>query len=81
LNSLKDGFEIICGCVICNDAWTKLHRSQATVQQLVKSREIRIKRGTAEEAGRLIDLFDKYRPERALLVAPHLHDLQAEPGR
>jgi hypothetical protein len=33
-----------------------------------------MKRGTAEEAEELIDLFDKYRPEKAVLVAPHLHD-------
>ena len=30
--------------------------------------------GTAEEAEQLIDLSDKYRPEKAVHVAPHLHD-------
>jgi hypothetical protein len=33
-----------------------------------------MKLGAAEEAHRLIGMFDRYRPERALLVAPHLHD-------
>jgi hypothetical protein len=33
-----------------------------------------MRRGTAEEAEHLMGLFDKYRPEKALLVAPHLHD-------
>lgn len=55
-------------------AWGKLYLSQATVQELVKSKEIEMRRGSSEEAGRLIGLFDKYRPEKAVLVAPHLHD-------
>jgi hypothetical protein len=44
------------------------------VGELVKNGEIEMKRGTAEEAEHLINLFDKYKPERAVLVAPHLHD-------
>ena len=30
--------------------------------------------GTAGEVEHLINLFDKYRPEKAVFVAPHLHD-------
>jgi hypothetical protein len=30
-------------------------------------------RSHAEEAEHLIGLFDQYRPEKAVLVAPHLH--------
>jgi hypothetical protein len=48
--------------------------NQATVPELVKSKETEMGRGTAEEADHLIGLFDKYRPEKAVLVAPHLHD-------
>ncbi len=59
---------------LSGEAWSKLALSQATVQELVKSEEIEMKRGPAEEADRLIGLFDKYRPEKAVLVAPHLHD-------
>jgi hypothetical protein len=44
------------------------------VQELVKSKEIKMVKGSAKEANKLINLFDKYRPEKALLVAPHLHD-------
>ena len=40
----------------------------------MKSKEIEMKRGAAEEAEHLISLFDKYRPEKAVLVVPHLHD-------
>lgn len=59
---------------LSSQTWVKLYLSQATVQELVKSNEIDMRRGTAEEAGHLISLFDKYRPEKAVLVAPHLHD-------
>jgi alkyl sulfatase BDS1-like metallo-beta-lactamase superfamily hydrolase len=59
---------------LSGEAWAKLFLSQATVTELVKSKEIEMRRGTAEEAERLINLFDKYRPEKAVLVAPHLHD-------
>jgi alkyl sulfatase BDS1-like metallo-beta-lactamase superfamily hydrolase len=59
---------------LSGEAWAKLALSQATVQELVKSKEIEMKRGTAEEADNLISLFDKYKPEKAVLVAPHLHD-------
>jgi len=27
-----------------------------------------------EDAERLIGLFDRYRPQKAVLIAPHLHD-------
>jgi hypothetical protein len=33
-----------------------------------------MKRGTVEEAEHLIGLFEKYKPEKAVLVAPQLHD-------
>jgi alkyl sulfatase BDS1-like metallo-beta-lactamase superfamily hydrolase len=59
---------------LSGEAWVKLYLNQATVQELVKSKEIEMRRGSAEEAGRLMGLFDKYRPEKAVLVAPHLHD-------
>lgn len=41
---------------------------------LAKRNETEMKQGTADESEDLIDLVDKYRPERAVLVAPHLHD-------
>ncbi|MHC4757271.1 MAG: alkyl sulfatase dimerization domain-containing protein [Planctomycetota bacterium] len=59
---------------LSGQAWAKLYLSQATVQELVDNKEITMKRGTAQQADRLIGLFDKYRPEKAVLVAPHLHD-------
>jgi alkyl sulfatase BDS1-like metallo-beta-lactamase superfamily hydrolase len=56
------------------ESWVKLYLSQTTVQELEGKGAVEVKRGTAAEADRLIDMFDKYRPEKAVLVAPHLHD-------
>jgi alkyl sulfatase BDS1-like metallo-beta-lactamase superfamily hydrolase len=59
---------------LSGEAWAKLVLSQATVRELAESKEIEIEKGTVQEADNLINLFDKYRPEKSLLVAPHLHD-------
>ena len=59
---------------LSGETWSKLFLSQATVQELVKSKEIKMVKGSAKEANKLINLFDKYKPEKAVLVAPHLHD-------
>ena len=59
---------------LTGEAWAKIYLSQATVNDLAKSGEINVTKGSLEEAGQVIDLFDRYRPEKALLVAPHLHD-------
>jgi alkyl sulfatase BDS1-like metallo-beta-lactamase superfamily hydrolase len=59
---------------LTGEAWTKIYLSQATVKDLVKSGEIKVTKGSGDEAAELIELFDRYKPEKALLVAPHLHD-------
>ncbi len=59
---------------LSGEAWARLFLSQATFGELVDGGEIEVRQGTAKEAAALFDIFDKYRPERALLVAPHLHD-------
>jgi len=48
--------------------------SQTTIIELADSKDIKITKGTVEEVDNLFNLFDKYKPEKALLVAPHLHD-------
>ena len=40
----------------------------------MKSKEIEMKRDAAEEVEHLVSLFDKYRPEIAVLVELHLYD-------
>jgi alkyl sulfatase BDS1-like metallo-beta-lactamase superfamily hydrolase len=59
---------------LSGEAWAKLYLSTATLEDLVKAGEIEVKRGTVEEASKLLALFDVYKPERAVLVRPHLHD-------
>ena len=59
---------------LSGETWSKLFLSQATVQELVKNKEIKVVKGSVNEANTLINMFDKYRPEKAVLVAPHLHD-------
>lgn len=55
-------------------AWARLYLSQASVDELAAEGQLEMRRGSIAEAQALIDLFDRYRPERAVLVAPHLHD-------
>jgi hypothetical protein len=59
---------------LSGEAWAKLYLSQTTIKDLVATGKAEMRQGTVEEASELFELFDKYRPERALLVAPHLHD-------
>ncbi len=51
------------------EAWAKIYLSQATPQELIESGEITM-RGDAGEAARLIDMFDRYVPENAVVVPP-----------
>jgi len=59
---------------LSGEAWAKLYLSTATLQELVEAGEVEVRRGSAAEAARVLDLFDKFRPEKAVLVRPHLHD-------
>ena len=49
--------------------WVKLYLSQAMPEDLIKTGEIKVK-GDATEAARLINLFDRYRPEKAVVIPP-----------
>ncbi len=47
--------------------WVKLYLSTAMPEDLIKQGEIKVK-GNATEAARLINLFDRYRPEKAIVI-------------
>jgi len=49
--------------------WVKLYLSTAMPEDLIKTGEIKVK-GDAAEAARLINLFDRYRPEKAIVIPP-----------
>jgi alkyl sulfatase BDS1-like metallo-beta-lactamase superfamily hydrolase len=49
------------------ETWAKLYLSQATPEDLIKSEEIKVT-GDSAEAARLINLFDRYSPEKAVVI-------------
>jgi alkyl sulfatase BDS1-like metallo-beta-lactamase superfamily hydrolase len=49
------------------ETWVKLYVSQATPEDLIKSGEVKVT-GDAAEAARMINLFDRYVPEKAIVV-------------
>ena len=54
------------------DSWAKLYLSQTTLEDLIKSGDVKVT-GDAAEAARLINLFDRYQPQNAVVIsAPNL---------
>ena len=51
------------------ETWAKLYLSQTTPEEMIKSGEI-VVTGDAKEAARLINLFDRYSPEKAVVIPP-----------
>ncbi|MGW8179441.1 MAG: alkyl sulfatase C-terminal domain-containing protein, partial [bacterium] len=51
------------------ETWVKLYLSKATPEDLIKDGDIKVT-GDASEAAHLINLFDRYRPERAVVIPP-----------
>lgn len=51
------------------ETWVKLYLSTESTSDLIASGEVKVT-GDATQAARLIDLFDKYVPEKAVLIAP-----------
>ncbi len=49
------------------ETWAKLYLSQATPEDLIKSGDLKVT-GDSAEAARLINLFDRYSPEKAVVV-------------
>jgi alkyl sulfatase BDS1-like metallo-beta-lactamase superfamily hydrolase len=49
------------------DTWAKLYVSQATPEDLIKSGDLTVT-GNPAEAARLINLFDRYSPEKAVVI-------------
>jgi alkyl sulfatase BDS1-like metallo-beta-lactamase superfamily hydrolase len=55
------------------EAWAKLYVSQVTPEDLIKSGDLKVT-GDPAEAARLINLFDRYSPEKAVVVPPAVWD-------
>jgi alkyl sulfatase BDS1-like metallo-beta-lactamase superfamily hydrolase len=52
---------------LSGETWAKLYLSQATPEDLIASGDIEVT-GDAEEATRLIDLFDRFSPQTAVVI-------------
>ena len=51
------------------ESWAKLYLSQATPEEMIASGDIEVT-GDAKEAARLINLFDRYSPQKAVVIPP-----------
>ena len=49
--------------------WAKLYLSQSTPEDMIKSGDIKVT-GDSVEAARLINLFDRYSPQKAVVIPP-----------
>jgi alkyl sulfatase BDS1-like metallo-beta-lactamase superfamily hydrolase len=58
---------------LTGETWTKVYLSQGTPEELIKSGDIKVTGDTAE-AARLINLFDRYSPAKAVVIPPPLLD-------
>jgi len=55
---------------LSGEAWAKVYLSAAPIDDLIKGGEITVTAGDAAEAARVLDLFDRYDPKRAVVVPP-----------
>ena len=63
------GKEPDIGLTMSGKAWAQYYLSQATPQELVDSGAVKVK-GDEEEAIRILGLFDRYDPAKAVIVPP-----------
>jgi hypothetical protein len=49
------------------ETWARLYLSQATPEELIENGDLEVS-GDAAEAARVINLFDRYSPQQALVV-------------
>jgi alkyl sulfatase BDS1-like metallo-beta-lactamase superfamily hydrolase len=54
---------------LSGETWAKLYLSQATLDDLIMSGDVEVK-GDADEAAALINLFDRFSPQTALVIPP-----------
>ena len=55
------------------ETWTKIYLSQTTPEDLISKGEIKVN-GDAKEAARLINFFDRYQPEKAVVIPQAFRD-------
>ena len=55
---------------LTGEAWAKVYLSAAPIDELIEGGEITVAAGDAAQAARLLNVFDRYDPARALVVPP-----------
>ena len=55
---------------LSGEAWAKVYLSAQPIDDLIKSGNIEVTTGDAAEAARVLTLFDRYDPERAVVIPP-----------
>jgi alkyl sulfatase BDS1-like metallo-beta-lactamase superfamily hydrolase len=51
------------------ESWAKLYLSQSTPEEMIEAGDIKVT-GDAAEAARVINLFDRYSPQKAVVIPP-----------
>jgi len=54
---------------LSGETWARLYLSQATPEELIEGGDLKVT-GDADEAARVINLFDRYSPQEALVIPP-----------
>lgn len=49
-------------------AWAKVYLSTKSIDELIKGEDIEVTTGDAMEASRVLNLFDRYDPTKAVVV-------------
>ena len=55
---------------LSEEAWAKVYLSAEPIRDLIQNGEIKVTKGDAQEAARILELFDRYDPAKAVVVPP-----------
>jgi len=53
---------------LSGEAWAKVYLSAAPIEELINGGEIKVTKGDAKEATRILELFDRYDPKKAVVI-------------
>jgi len=55
---------------LSGDTWAKIYLSEATIDSLIESGDLKLAAGDAASAARVLDSFDRHDPQKAVVVPP-----------
>jgi hypothetical protein len=61
---------------LSGEAWAGVYLSAAPIDEMIEDGQITVTSGDAAEAARVLNVFDRYDPERAVVIpnASHFQD-------